>query len=479
MTTISKIINNPTRLKTVILSLVSCLLLYVLIVPRNINPKTEQIKSSATSSTEMNTNSALTNTQKIGKKTSINAQNQILMYPGNSFYDDHKKNKIKNIPDTEEAARAAQAALHAKFPARTTPLPLQHQQEQLGSLQNQHPHDLPLDNEIHKQTGRNPSGYQTRPVYPKNVEDHHPASMDDAITIDPNTGLPLPFPVYRKSDNKVPGPAGHVNAASEILECREHVIEFVIHASDVKDECEGLRRAYDVNCLDLTSKSISTVQSNAVLSSPISNALDLNTLNNLQTRDTGGRARSRFLSTSEELNYNDYRLLTRSKVLMFDQLSKVWENMNLSFFSFPKSENKAGTRRILQEAAMQAQANALLHANDGQSVAPNFFENMEAEEVAVCCSSIMNVFHEHCEHNEEDELNDSRLFVIVAVIAICLLVKSLIKTFQIRWLPEAAGCILVGVFGGLILEFVPHMDFSFDEKFFLRVMLPPIGKFCA
>ena len=65
-------------------------------------------------------------------------------------------------------------------------------------------------------------------------------------------------------------------------------------------------------------------------------------------------------------------------------------------------------------------------------------------EARTCCTSILNVFHENCSVDEGDELSDSRLFIVVAVIALCGLVKSLIRHFQIRWLPEAAGCILVG-----------------------------------
>jgi NhaP-type Na+/H+ or K+/H+ antiporter len=55
----------------------------------------------------------------------------------------------------------------------------------------------------------------------------------------------------------------------------------------------------------------------------------------------------------------------------------------------------------------------------------------------------------------------------------CSIVKSLIKHFEIRWLPEAAGCILVGLILGTIMEQVaPHIHYSFDGSLFLRVMLP-------
>jgi hypothetical protein len=77
---------------------------------------------------------------------------------------------------------------------------------------------------------------------------------------------------------------------------------------------------------------------------------------------------------------------------------------------------------------------------------------------------------------EEEEFNDKRLFVIVCVIALCGVVKSLIRHFKLRWLPEAGGCILVGMVGGLFLRFLPNMDFGFQHDMFLRLMVPPIGK---
>ena len=115
------------------------------------------------------------------------------------------------------------------------------------------------------------------------------------------------------------------------------------------------------------------------------------------------------------------------------------------------------------EAVSQTTAAVSAVLNDESSV-----------EARTCCASILNVFHEHCDHPDEDDFDDKRLFIIVFVIAVCSMVKSLIRHFKIRWLPEAAGCILVGVTGGLILQYLPHHDFSFDGDMFLRVMVPPI-----
>ena len=70
---------------------------------------------------------------------------------------------------------------------------------------------------------------------------------------------------------------------------------------------------------------------------------------------------------------------------------------------------------------------------------------------------------------------NQRCFVTVCTIALCGLIKSLIRHFKIRWLSEAGGCILVGVVGVLFLKILPNIDFAFSHDMFLRVMVPPIG----
>jgi NhaP-type Na+/H+ or K+/H+ antiporter len=54
------------------------------------------------------------------------------------------------------------------------------------------------------------------------------------------------------------------------------------------------------------------------------------------------------------------------------------------------------------------------------------------------------------------------------------MIKSIIRYLNIRWLPEAGGCILVGVLGYVILSHMPHVQFAFDGDMFLRIMVPPI-----
>jgi len=369
---------------------------------------------------------------------------------------DHQGRPPPLLHDTEEAARAAQAALHTKFPERdgSIPLPLQHQEQQLQPYQ--HHEDI-----LHSEQQQLLSSPLDDPSQPPPL-DH------SAITMDENSGLPLPFPVYTEPDDNVPGPGTKATIASEILECRDNVMQFVTHASDTKDECEGLKRAYEANCAIMGAES------------PFAGALSMETVGPGNSNSNGGvnnGGNGRRLSSIEYFQ-------SKSKLRQgIQQLEQVWDKVIHFQDSSPSElefelESTSSHRRLQLEEGpfgtpdqkMNLRQNPLFH-----NAAQNFFQSLEEEELKTCCTSIQTVFHEHCDRKEEDELNDSRLFVIVAVIAICLMVKSFIKTFQIRWLPEAAGCILVGVFGGVILEFVPHMDFSFDEKFFLRVMLPPIG----
>mmetsp|Transcript_25191 Transcript_25191/g.37554 ORF Transcript_25191/g.37554 Transcript_25191/m.37554 type:complete len:1222 (-) Transcript_25191:33-3698(-) len=128
-----------------------------------------------------------------------------------------------------------------------------------------------------------------------------------------------------------------------------------------------------------------------------------------------------------------------------------------------------------EKKAAQAQAAASSAAiSQTAAVVSTFLNDPESVEARTCCASILKVFHDHCDRPTDNDYSDTRLFVIIAVIGFCGMVKSLIRYFRIRWLPEAAGCILVGVMGGFIMSFIPHFDINFDGEFFLRIMVPPI-----
>jgi len=58
-----------------------------------------------------------------------------------------------------------------------------------------------------------------------------------------------PIPIIDDNDDRVPqAAAGAIIRAADALSCRESVIDYVINATDLKDECDGLKRAYTKNC---------------------------------------------------------------------------------------------------------------------------------------------------------------------------------------------------------------------------------------
>lgn len=91
-----------------------------------------------------------------------------------------------------------------------------------------------------------------------------------------------------------------------------------------------------------------------------------------------------------------------------------------------------------------------------------------------CCSSLRSHYYEYCDNTEI--LNGYNLLVVAAVMLLCECAKSVVKKNRIRWLPEAAACMLVGMavaigagFLGTNIENMP-----FDEEIFMLFLLPPI-----
>ena len=83
-------------------------------------------------------------------------------------------------------------------------------------------------------------------------------------------------------------------------------------------------------------------------------------------------------------------------------------------------------------------------ANDDVMI-DDFFEAWQ------CCSSIYTYYSRHC---HRPELASFKLLAIVAVLVLCGLVMSLLKTFRVEWVPDAAACILVGATVGGVVRFV-------------------------
>jgi len=92
-----------------------------------------------------------------------------------------------------------------------------------------------------------------------------------------------------------------------------------------------------------------------------------------------------------------------------------------------------------------------------------------------CCQKLMDTYHSRCNTKENGELTDQRLISIVMMLITCLFARSYVRSKNVTWLPEAAVCILVGMFCGFLIRYVfVGFSFEFDERLFLRVLLPPI-----
>jgi NhaP-type Na+/H+ or K+/H+ antiporter len=139
-----------------------------------------------------------------------------------------------------------------------------------------------------------------------------------------------------------------------------------------------------------------------------------------------------------------------------------------------QTTNHEGQDSVSMTQAKKEASDSSKAVSTATAVVSAVLNDPETVEATKCCASIIDVYHEYCDNPGDQEISDRRLFVIVFVIAICGMVKSLIRHFQVRWLPEAAGCILVGVVGGVGIKFIPHFEFGFQHDLFLRLMVPPI-----
>mmetsp|Transcript_8494 Transcript_8494/g.25156 ORF Transcript_8494/g.25156 Transcript_8494/m.25156 type:complete len:789 (-) Transcript_8494:2739-5105(-) len=99
----------------------------------------------------------------------------------------------------------------------------------------------------------------------------------------------------------------------------------------------------------------------------------------------------------------------------------------------------------------------------------DFFEHWE------CCDSIKVYYNSHCEH--DSGVHSLQLLGVMLVFLLCAMIKAVLKTKGVNWLPDACAFILVGTLVGGILRLldsnlVPRL--SFDNDLFLQIMLPPI-----
>ena len=102
-------------------------------------------------------------------------------------------------------------------------------------------------------------------------------------------------------------------------------------------------------------------------------------------------------------------------------------------------------------------------------VIDDFFENWE------CCDYIEGYYEKNCEN--DTGFHSTQLLGVTLVLLFCTIIKALLKTWNVNWIPDACAFILVGtlVGGGLRLldsSLVPKL--TFDNDLFLQIMLPPI-----
>ena len=93
----------------------------------------------------------------------------------------------------------------------------------------------------------------------------------------------------------------------------------------------------------------------------------------------------------------------------------------------------------------------------------------------MCCASLQTHHSQYCEENKL--ITNIHLLVIAGVLLLCESAKAIVKRNEINFLPEAAVCILVGSFCGLLAKCMPGSgidDMSFDDEIFMSVLLPPI-----
>jgi hypothetical protein len=360
-------------------------------------------------------------------------------------------------------------------------------------------------------------------------------------------------------DEQIPSSSGK-HWAADALECRESVIQFVINATDAKDECDGLKRAFDKTCnsdeqsdkAEDTSTEHQRRLTVAARRRPQQLFQHTNTLRGIRRGlqilyyQTHERLRYAlhlfypsfaFFAEDEVMGeaYDNARYLVDNRLdrhvhlelqrrlaihkkrrqLEDDRTDELSENNRLVSLqqdeeymgeddeaSRNQTELQNATRpplrtrepkpkqsltvptsnqhmsgQMLSETLLLSQKEgslqqAILHATnasatsnvgnktltdaevdalaskkavqDTTAAVSAMLNDPTSVEARTCCASILNVYHENCDSPEEEVVSDRKLFLVVFVIALCGMVKSVIRYYSIRWLPEAAGCILVG-----------------------------------
>ena len=89
-----------------------------------------------------------------------------------------------------------------------------------------------------------------------------------------------------------------------------------------------------------------------------------------------------------------------------------------------------------------------------------------------CCAFVTLKYQMECDGG--DTVTDKTLTLMVSIILLCVVVRSFIRKFDIKWLPEVGGVTLIGIIVGLIADRTGYEFEPFDDAVFMRLLLPPI-----
>ncbi|GAX10605.1 hypothetical protein FisN_14Lh107 [Fistulifera solaris] len=347
-----------------------------------------------------------------------------------------------------------------------------------------------------------------------------------------------PIPVVQFEDSQLPGFFfdNTPQTAAEVLACKDSVLNYVINATDTKDECDGLTKAFEKTCHASSkkpeqqrrlrdklktqqrvsywmssryhhwvsawmSKSSFFFADEAVVDYWEHAALlvdydleDTVNMQSIQRRILGGKNKTLFVIDMEE-DETEPELLDATEppkvpakpislqvplggvseetldIIHTDAAEIQEESMNQTVAKVEVSPPK-NVKPVVTPSELKSRSKDAAVPTKKTTADPPYEPN--SREGRICCVSILNVYQENCSPLPEDDVSDRRLLFVVFVMAMCCILKSLIRHFKILWLPEAAGCILVGVMSGYILMIFPHHDVSFDGNWFLRILVPPI-----
>ena len=256
--------------------------------------------------------------------------------------------------------------------------------------------------------------------------------------------------------------------------CPANVLQFVATATDVTDECQGMRKAFKSSCSDkalaLNEKKLRRKRrtdrknkknnhSRIGLSDRYSTGQNIQFHQNIEEIFLKNSSNRNTKDSNWSFTWLSSRSLNTDTVDIIDDADEV-------FMKLPTS-NDLETPTDIQNMRNPSSDKPSVRNQDEVVEDENF-------DLKPCCTAILKSYHDECDDLTASNLSDRKLGVIVVVIVLCGLVKSLIRNYEIHWLSEAGGCILVGMLAGLIIQLSNGLIPGFDETFFLRVMLPPI-----